>query len=50
MKKVLKVVFVVSVLAVFTPLFNSCTPVSLDEEQELSQSDKDEEPDEKPDA
>jgi hypothetical protein len=50
MKKALKVVFVVSVLAVFISLFNSCTPVSLEEDNEISQSDKDEEPDEKPDA
>ena len=47
MKKALKVAFVVSVLSVFTPLFNSCTPVSLDEEQELSLSDKDEEKEDK---
>ena len=46
-KKALKVVFVVSTLTLFTSTFYSCTPVSLDEEQELSLSDKDEEKEDK---
>lgn len=46
-KKVLKVVFVVILLSSFTLSFYSCTPESLEEDNEISLSDKDEEPEDK---